>query len=808
MPVTDEAANDSILLLGNYRPALSVARALSNSGYTVIMGVGDRGEGFTEYSRAVSERWHHPCVERSPEIFTKRLMDFLKRRTDIKFVYPVAEEFVDYFSKHTFERLGQAVVVSPAPDVVATCRDKVALLDLAENLKVQNPDYRIARSQRDLDRVAEGLGFPIIMRPLPPVKRIADKKAIIVTSSRELEDAKKHLDGLNTDLLVQKYVAGSRHDILFAACEGEITSAFQVAYMRTDASDGTGLCVHGRVVDLDAVLSGPTKKLVRALNYTGIGCAQFVIDDKTGTPCLIEINPRTSALHKVSEKLGLQFSELAVALASGTKPHPSHVVTKPEQTGQHFVWSYGEIRALKSAIRNGEVGVAGAFKRIFQILTSAIRADMHLTWSWRDPLPTLLLFADQLRTKRLRKSKEALDRNDLLSVSGPPISERDLRNLSWRRFENFEHLEKIWRTVEDVACATPFQNYDWLRAHFTTFDAGGKAKLAIVVGEDHLGHPVAVFPLCVRRRFGVNCLEWIGQDLNDYNCPLIAKEWLETTTSATVESVWQDVVASVGDVDLVYLCRQPVAYLGQDRPFSFYCSDVETSRAHALALGSDWASFSKKRFSKSTLRRLKEKSRKLSKLGAVSYTWHTDPAGRRTNATRILNWKCQQLAETGARNAFEDKRSIDFLKRAANACHDLLDVITLDLDGAPIAGIVMLKLDNSQIIYVMAYQPGPNTRMSPGMLLLHHVIEQAINQGHDTLDFSVGDEPYKIAMCNMHIEMRQTLKGFSTRGRVGAKALQNLLQIKRWAKGSDQVMSILQFGNRWRGKIKAVFSND
>ena len=58
----DKDSRPSILLLGNYRPALAVARGLRDAGYRIVMGKRG-GEGFSEYSRFVDEAWDHPPVE-------------------------------------------------------------------------------------------------------------------------------------------------------------------------------------------------------------------------------------------------------------------------------------------------------------------------------------------------------------------------------------------------------------------------------------------------------------------------------------------------------------------------------------------------------------------------------------------------------------------------------------------------------------------------------------------------------------------------------------------------------------------------
>ncbi|MCH9766128.1 MAG: GNAT family N-acetyltransferase, partial [Alphaproteobacteria bacterium] len=663
--------------------------------------------------------------------------------------------------------------------------------------------YRTLVSPADLRTLVDAVGYPFIIRPLPPARRIGTKKAVIVEHASELEDAQKCLSDCDGKWLVQRYISGPRHDVFFASQAGKVLSSMQVEYLRTDHVDGTGLCVSGKVVELQNTVADPTDTLVRELNYTGIGCAQYVIDPETGNACLLEINPRTSALHKVQEQVGLGFSELAVSLANGNVKQ-ADIIAGPTTTGQKFVWSYGELRGIKSAVLKKEIGVGRAFEKLTKLIWSGIQADMHLTWSWRDPLPTLLLYVDQLRLKKIGKLPVQNETRSLYNLDVTTSAHRNPNTLSWKCFDNFSQAYEAWRHLEKVSDHSPFQKFEWLQSYYTTFDSGDETELAIMVGENEDGVPVALLPLCIRKRWGVRTLEWIGQHLNDYNAPIVASQLLGDGDRFATAQAWDDIIARIGGVDVISLLRQPCVLSGMQNPFAHFSSDIEASSAHALKLGSDWPSFAKSTFSKSTLRRLKEKSRKLSKQGHVSYTWHRSQEDRDQAVSRILEWKCQQLVATGARNAFEDRRSTEFLTRAADSCGDALQIITLDLDGFPIAGIITLTAGNGPIIYVMAYDQGPHSRSSPGMILLHHVIETAINDNQKMLDFSVGDEPYKVALCNSKTEMRQTIKGCSAQGKIVAKLLQGRLRLKRKIKQSDSMMKLLQRGNRWRGQFKNI----
>jgi hypothetical protein len=68
------------------------------------------------------------------------------------------------------------------------------------------------------------------------------------------------------------------------------------------------------------------------------------------------------------------------------------------------VWSTGDLTKLGQDIRGQQVSRGEARKRLLQIVRSCLLADFHLTWSWRDPLPALYVFARMTRAvfRRMR----------------------------------------------------------------------------------------------------------------------------------------------------------------------------------------------------------------------------------------------------------------------------------------------------------------------------------------------------------------------------------------------------------------------
>lgn len=384
----------TVLLLGNYRPTLAVARSLAQGGYRVVVGLG-QGEGCTEYSRAVAESWKHPDLSQSGAAFLAALRSFLHSRPDIAIVFPIAEEFVRLLAQPHARLPSRVTLASPPAEVVRVCTDKLAMLRLAQTQRLHQLPFREARGLRELPAVAQKIGFPLVIRPLNEVTRIGHKKALIVRDRDELSRLMPRFAHGDIHLLLQRQAAGERQDVIFAAAAGRILRSMQVRYIRTDSPDGTGLCVHGEIQDLDGRLLEQSQALVAALGYTGVGCAQFVVKAGGEDVCFLELNPRISAIHRVAEESGMNLSSLAIGLAAGGLPAE---LDRPftYRSGRQYAWTYGELRGIKSALRHREVGASQAALGLLRCLSTALTADFHLTWRRDDPLPTAALFLRQI----------------------------------------------------------------------------------------------------------------------------------------------------------------------------------------------------------------------------------------------------------------------------------------------------------------------------------------------------------------------------------------------------------------------------
>jgi biotin carboxylase len=375
----------TVLLLGNYRPTIVVVRALARAGYRVIVGA--RGEGGAEHSRFTNELWDHPAAGHAT--FAGTLAAFLQGRPEIRFVFPVAEEYVRAVSAARASLPGDRVYVLPRADVVAAMIDKVRAYRIAESVGVPVAPWACVERAEDLESACDALGCPVVLRPVDSMRRFGSRKAVIIETPRALRDIVLVWPG-GRGMLAQRRVFGVRHNVYFAANVGRIVRIADVDVARTDQPDTTGLAVSGRTRSVDPALHAFTAAMTERLGYHGVGCAQYIVGREGGPTTFLELNPRLGGNHAVPEASGVELSTLAVALAASDRIDVPFVAGRP---GLRYAWTYGDLRGLRAARASGRLTRRDTAAWAWRIVRAFCAADVHMTWRWDDPLPTLALYA-------------------------------------------------------------------------------------------------------------------------------------------------------------------------------------------------------------------------------------------------------------------------------------------------------------------------------------------------------------------------------------------------------------------------------
>ncbi len=377
-----------ILILGNCRQTITVIRSLARSGYDIIVGRSG-GKEFTEFSRYVSETWMHPEITGNEEEFINCLIRFITERNDIHAIFPVGEIELACLERYIEQLSPLAKVVAPKKNIFFTCLNKSAMCEIVASIGIPLPETRIARSINELIDNATILGYPCVVKPNDALKPFWQKKAIICNTPQELETSFHAWPSRNEILIVQKYVAGLRHNCNFFAVDGKIRLYFEHRVLRTDRKNGTGYGVDNVTVQPSVLLQEYCSTIIRKLGYSGVGCMQFLISDN-GDVHFLEINPRLDANCALPYWYGYDFPKLAVEYAMGLNPAQNVAAGHP--VGKRAHWLMGDIRGLLYEVEVGNVNTVSFLVWLINMFKTLMSTNLHITWSWRDPLPSLFLY--------------------------------------------------------------------------------------------------------------------------------------------------------------------------------------------------------------------------------------------------------------------------------------------------------------------------------------------------------------------------------------------------------------------------------
>jgi predicted ATP-grasp superfamily ATP-dependent carboligase len=402
----------SILIIGTYRHTLTVIRSVARAGNRVILGIHRDAEA-CEYSRYVDEIWWHPKIESNHDQFILELNRYLLNRPDITKIFPVGETELRLFSDKYGSVPSHVRLLMCNPETIRICLYKPAMFAIVDELEIPQARYATVSDSNSLFAASDSIGYPCVVKPTSSDTQLFAAKAVIYETAARIREDLSLWPTENQSLVVQEYVPSPRHNMYFFSNDGRIEALAEVRILRTDRLDGTGMAVSGVTVIPNPVLVGYCQKIAMRLNYQGAACIQFLVDDANVDVSFLELNPRLGANFAIVYRAGLDLPLMMINtnFKKKTNETSSEYVCKE---GVHYTWTTGDLTGLRNAIIDGRVGIRGTFVWLLAMIKSNFTSSVHVTWDWRDPLPTIVsfsrLFASFLihlipsRSKKIRKN--------------------------------------------------------------------------------------------------------------------------------------------------------------------------------------------------------------------------------------------------------------------------------------------------------------------------------------------------------------------------------------------------------------------
>ncbi len=213
-------------------------------------------------------------------------------------------------------------ILGTDPDAIDLAEDRERFQQLIIDLDLKQPPNGLARTKEEAMEMAEGIGFPLVIRPSYV---LGGQGMEIVHSLPELERYINTAVKVSGDapVLLDRYLKSAIELDVDALCDGEdvYVSGIMEHIEEAGIHSGDSACVippHSLSNEIIEQLNEQTIKLAKALHVKGLMNVQFAV--KEGEIFIIEVNPRASrTVPFVAKATGVPVAKLAARIMAGEK---------------------------------------------------------------------------------------------------------------------------------------------------------------------------------------------------------------------------------------------------------------------------------------------------------------------------------------------------------------------------------------------------------------------------------------------------------------------------------------------------------
>jgi predicted ATP-grasp superfamily ATP-dependent carboligase len=309
---------------GHFRKTLAVVRSLGRRGVRVT--VGERTYFNTSFfSKYCTKRLIYPSPRQTPSQFIEFLLrEIQKNHYDC--LFPMEEEALLLLARHHSEISRHTYFLSPDVKKIEFVRDKRNLMQFAEKMGIPAPRTFYANPSggflhgRGRTAVMEGeegslssVAIPAVIKP-----RISSGSLgiVYVKKKEDLLPSYRRVHERFPFPMIQEWIpdGGGTYGVS-ALCDeaSRVKAAFVHRKLRMYPVQG-GPSTLGEGVEYPRLMEMGLS-LFNALNWVGVGMAEFKVDPRDGTPKLMEINPRFWGSLQLAVASGVDFPYLILKMA-------------------------------------------------------------------------------------------------------------------------------------------------------------------------------------------------------------------------------------------------------------------------------------------------------------------------------------------------------------------------------------------------------------------------------------------------------------------------------------------------------------
>ena len=387
--------------------------------------------------------------------------------------------------------------------------------------------------------------------------------------------------------------------------------------------------------------------------------------------------------------------------------------------------------------------------------------------------------------------------------------------LNLRIYSDLDTVEAEWRRFERAADCTAFQTFDWLAAWQRHIGARQGVRPVIAIGRFGDGDIAFILPLCVVPGHLARRLCWLGQDLCDYNAPLLARDFSQRVTPESFLAAWHELQVQTScepllRYDWIEFEKMPEQIGTQLNPFTYLAVTPNRSSAHLTRLGDDWEKFYFAKRSSATRRRDRAKRRHMSQYGDIRFTTAADAEDARRTLEILMEQKSRSLARKGIADIFAPPGHREFYRDLASnpELRHLIHISRVEIGTVCAAANLGIVFGDCYYHVLASYVDSEVAHYGPGALHLRELMAHAITLRMQRFDFTIGDEPYKLEWSDTVLKLYDYTATRTWRGLPARWFSSGRRRAKRWIKQTPALWTLASSARSAIGSLSRPSRSD
>jgi predicted ATP-grasp superfamily ATP-dependent carboligase len=373
-----------VLVTGLFGMAsLHAIRRFGQMGFDVHTAEGHR-LAYAGFSKHVRKRLHVPSLRYRPIEYTQRVLEILESGA-YDYYFPSYEEIIP-MSHHRERVLAATRTVLPETDVLMRMHDKKHMESMAHEIGIHTPRTFYPQSTAEAREHIADVELPVVVKMRQTsgsagFRRIYDRTHF----EKTYFDVVKVNRLAESELpMIQQLIEGPTTCTLHLCHQGSVVGELMYRGRRTLPRSG-GTTVFRESIT-DPASSAAAAKLVKHLAFSGLCGFDFILDERTGQPFLVDANCRVTAGVTMAYHGGCDMIDGWLRVANGEDLHSLPVPSPGVCTKMQFADFVWLLESYASSFRDWKEE-----HRLRKAWWSeqGFFYDIH---SLRDPLPNVMVW--------------------------------------------------------------------------------------------------------------------------------------------------------------------------------------------------------------------------------------------------------------------------------------------------------------------------------------------------------------------------------------------------------------------------------